>query len=157
MAVRPITKLGDPILRTVSRKVETSEIASPEVDDLIRDMIDTMFDARGIGIAAPQVGVGLQVAIINERNHPYPIINPRIIKHSLRSSEDEEGCLSIPAVFGMVRRPREVTVMYVDAKGKQHRKKVTGLLARVFQHEIDHLNGILFIDRAKTVTEKSRP
>lgn len=155
MAILAITKLGNPILRQVSREVEPAMIATDEFKKLITDMTETMFDANGIGIAAPQVNVGLQVAIINAKDAPFPIINPVIVKHSIRKNSAEEGCLSIPGVFGIVPRPSTVTVRYLDRQGTIVTQQLSGLYARVFQHEIDHLNGKLFIDRAKKITEGS--
>lgn len=155
MAVLPITKLGNPILRQISRTVDPADIATAEFRRLVKDMTETMFDANGIGIAAPQVNVGLQVAIINAKDDPFPIINPVIIKRSIRKNSAEEGCLSIPGVFGIVPRPSTVTVRYLDRRGAVVTQELSGLFARVFQHEIDHLNGKLFIDRAKKITEGS--
>lgn len=155
MAVLPITKLGNPILRQISRTVDPADIATAEFRRLVKDLTETMFDANGIGIAAPQVNVGLQVAIINAKDDPFPIINPVITKHSIRKNSAEEGCLSIPGVFGIVPRPSTVTVRYLDRRGAVVIQELSGLFARVFQHEIDHLNGKLFIDRAKKITEGS--
>ncbi|MBI5404907.1 MAG: peptide deformylase [Candidatus Kerfeldbacteria bacterium] len=155
MAVLPITKLGNPILRQISRTVDPADIATAEFRRLVKDMTETMFDANGIGIAAPQVNVGLQVAIINAKDDPFPIINPVIIKRSIRKNSAEEGCLSIPGVFGIAPRPSTVTVRYLDRRGAVVTQELSGLFARVFQHEIDHLNGKLFIDRAKKISEGS--
>lgn len=149
MAVRTITKLGDPILKSRSRPVERSRLATPEFRNLVRDMTETMIHAQGIGIAAPQVGVGLLVAIINAKGKPFAIINPRILKRSWRTEQSEEGCLSVPGVYGRVKRARTITVAYTDLDGVERTEEVSGLLARVFQHEIDHLNGTLFVDRVE--------
>lgn len=150
--IRRIRTLGDPVLRQRAVPVTNEERQSRDIARLVDDMTATMIDAKGIGIAAPQIGVGKRVAIINGRDGPFAIINPRIIRRSLRTATDEEGCLSIPGVFGLVRRPKTVTVAFTDLDGHAHKDKVTGLLARVFQHEIDHLNGVLFIDRTKAIT-----
>jgi len=155
VAIRPIVKLGIPILRQVAATLDQAAITSVDTNRLIEDMIETMIDANGIGIAAPQVNVGLQIAIINAKDRPFAIINPVVTKHSLRKTKMEEGCLSIPGVFGIVERPMSVTIEYSDTTGQRIREHATGMLARVFQHEIDHLNGILFIDRAKTITQGS--
>lgn len=155
MALRTIRTIGDPILRTKTRPVDPTRLSSRELATLIRDMVETMIDAKGVGIAAPQVGTDLRVAIINGQHGPFPIINPRITKRSIRNESDEEGCLSIPGVFGIVRRAKSIDVTYLDAAGRLHREQPTGFLARVFQHEIDHLDGILFVDRTKKITKGS--
>ncbi|MBI4092746.1 MAG: peptide deformylase [Candidatus Kerfeldbacteria bacterium] len=153
MAVRVIVKLGNPILRIVAQKIAPDRLQTSAIRELIVDLIVTMRQARGIGIAAPQVGVSLQIAIINAKDKPFVIVNPIVTKKSLRSSVAEEGCLSIPGVFGQVRRPENISVAYLDERGQPRTAKASGMLARVFQHEIDHLNGILFIDRATNLTE----
>ncbi len=157
MATRHIATLGNPILKTVATTVDPTAISSKEIQRLITDMIETMHAAQGIGIAAPQVNVSLRIAIINERPRPFAIINPKIVRKSLRSETTEEGCLSIPGVFGTVRRPRSVTVAFLDERGSQQTRQASGLLARVFQHEIDHLNGVLFIDRMQILTRGTLP
>src|SRR5690242_14434899 len=134
MATLPITKLGDPILRKVSRTIDLAVISTSEFRRLVEDMIETMHAANGIGIAAPQVGVELQVAIINAKDRPFAIINPRITTKSVRKETAEEGCLSIPGVFGIVKRPKEITVTYIDEDGHEVIIKARGLMARVFQH-----------------------
>lgn len=150
--IRRIRTIGDPVLRSRATPIRPTVGALRGLARLISDMTETMIDAKGVGIAAPQVGIGLRVAIVNGRNGPFPVINPRVVRRSIRTATEEEGCLSIPGVFGLVRRPKNVTVAYSDPEGKNHQEKVSGLLARVFQHEIDHLNGILFIDRTKEIT-----
>lgn len=157
MALRPIRTVGDPILRRPTNDVELSRLGSREMTTLIRDMTDTLADEKGLGIAATQVGSSHRIAIINGEHGPFAIINPRIVKRSIRTETDEEGCLSIPGVFGLVRRAKSVTVAYLDADGTAHREKASGLLARVFQHEIDHLDGVLFIDRMKKITKGQLP
>ncbi len=149
MAILPITKLGHPILRRPAQPVDLMTINTKKFHALMTDMIDTMYAARGVGIAAPQVGVDLQLAIINHSDTPFSIINPRILHRSFRSATSEEGCLSLPGVFGSVRRPVSVTVSYIDHNGTERTVEESGLVARVFQHEIDHLNGLLFIHRMK--------
>lgn len=152
MTVRTITTLGAPILSRPAGLVDLPSVTTAEFQSLIRDMVATMIAAQGIGLAAPQIGVGLQVAIINGQAGPFAIINPRIQKRSRQTELAEEGCLSIPGVFGLVRRPTRVTVSYYDKHGQTQSQLATGLLARVFQHEIDHLNGILFIDKVERIT-----
>lgn len=148
MAIREIVKLPDPILKKISQPVE-------RVDDELRrladDMLATMYDAPGIGLAAVQVGVLRRLLVVDiakdeEARSPMAFINPEIVWSSDESSEYEEGCLSIPEVFDTIERPAEVRVSYLDRDGKLQEAHYDGLMATVLQHEIDHLNGILFID-----------
>ncbi|KFB10953.1 peptide deformylase [Nitratireductor basaltis] len=148
MTIRPLVILPDPILREVSKPVE-------RVDDEVRkfadDMLATMYDAPGIGLAAIQVGeprrmLVLDVAEKDEEPAPRIIINPEILERSDAMNVHEEGCLSIPDYYAEVERPAEVTVRYVDEQGREQTLKADGLLATCLQHEIDHLNGVLFID-----------
>ncbi len=157
MPIRTITKLGAPILRAVAETTDPRRYGTAELTTLLRDMVETMIDAEGIGIAAPQVGVDAQVAIINHRDEPFAIINPTITKRSLRTELAEEGCLSVPGVFGTVRRSLKVSVRFTDESGTEQTVQASGLLARVFQHEIDHLNGVLFVDRVQRFTRGARP
>ncbi len=157
MALRPVRTVGDPILRRPTSEVDPSRLGSSEMTTLIRDMTDTVLDEKGLGIAATQIGSNHRIAVINGQDGTYAVINPRIIKRSIRTETDEEGCLSIPDVFGLVKRAKSVTVTFLDVDGKAHREKASGLLARVYQHEIDHLDGILFIDRMKKITKGTLP
>lgn len=113
--------------------------------------------ANGVGIASPQVGKNIRLALVDTKDGAITVINPVILRHSLRKISGEEGCLSVPSVFGTVKRWRSVTVRYTDALGQVHTERAEGMLARVFQHEIDHLDGLLFIDRAKCLTHGSLP
>jgi len=122
----------------------------------VKALIDRMiFDVKrfcGIGLAAPQIGKNLNLAIINLEayNLPaFPIINPKIVSHSFKKTEMEEGCLSIPGKFGVVKRPEKITVKFYTPEGKKVKLEVDGLAAKVFQHEIDHLNGVLILDKWK--------
>lgn len=157
MAVRTITTLGNPVLRVHTKPMDAVAVVSVSTKRLVRDLIDTVIEAEGLGIAAPQIGSTERVAIINGKDGPFPIINPRILKRSIRTETDEEGCLSIPGVFGLVRRAKKITVTYLDFDGTRHTDTPSGLLARVFQHEIDHLDGVLFIDRTKKITKGTLP
>lgn len=148
MSIKPLVILPDPVLRLVSRPVE-------RVDDQLRkfadDMFETMYDAPGIGLAAIQVGEPLRVVVIDlakDDAPPAPIllINPRILERSDDTSVYEEGCLSIPDYYAEVERPAMVRVSYLDAEGKERELAAEGLLATCVQHEIDHLDGVLFID-----------
>lgn len=142
MAIRQIRYEGDPILRKVSREV--TEI-NDRILTLLEDMVETMYEYDGVGLAAPQVGVLRRVIVIDVGEGPIKLINPEIIEQE-GENIDAEGCLSIPNRSGTVKRPERVKVKYLDEKGEEKVIEGTGLLARALCHEIDHLNGILFID-----------
>jgi peptide deformylase len=147
MAVLTIRHDGDPILRQRSAEVPAAELGAPEFQQLLRDMVETMYAASGIGIAAPQVGVGKRVCIAESADGPIALVNPVILKHSWKKLSDEEGCLSVPGTYGPVDRSKGVTVAALGLDGKELRFQATDLFARIIQHEIDHLDGILFVDR----------
>ena len=145
MAILNIIKEGDPLLRKKSRPVE--EI-TPRILTLLDDMVDTMHKANGCGLAAVQVGVLRRVVVIEDENGKlYELINPRIVAHA-GTQEEAEGCLSLPGRSGVTRRPMHVTVRAMNRKGEE--VEITGhdLLARCFCHELDHLDGALYIDKA---------
>ncbi len=144
MAVIPIKLLPDPVLRRKAKKVS---IIDRSVLKLVDDMLETMEEAHGAGLAAPQVGVSLRVIVVGEpESEPVCLINPEIVK---RGAEEmmEEGCLSVPGYRGELKRCVSVTVKGLDPSKKPVKIKAEGLLAQALQHEIDHLNGVLFIDR----------
>jgi peptide deformylase len=148
MALREIIRLPDPRLRLVSKPVDK---ISDEVKTLVADMFDTMYEAPGIGLAAIQVGVPQRVVTLDlarkdEPRQPQVIINPEILWSAEERSIYEEGCLSIPEFYEEVERPAQVKVRYTDLDGNPHEVEANGLLATCLQHEIDHLNGVLFID-----------
>jgi peptide deformylase len=155
MAIRPLVILPDSQLRLVSKPVEA---VTPEVRALVDDMFETMYDAPGIGLAAIQIGVPLRVVTIDlskpeakegeepEPRKPQVFINPEVTWSSEDFSVYEEGCLSIPEYYEEVERPAEVKVRYTDIDGKTQEIAADGLLATCLQHEIDHLDGVLFID-----------
>lgn len=148
MSIKPLIILPDPILREVSRPVETIDAA---VRTLADDMLETMYDAPGIGLAAIQIGVPLRMLVIDlakedEPKAPQVFINPEILTRADEGSIYEEGCLSIPDYYAEVERPASVRVSYLDAQGAKQEVEAEGLLATCLQHEIDHLNGVLFID-----------
>ena len=155
MSVRPLVILPDAQLRLVSKPVEA---VTPEIKALVADMFETMYDAPGIGLAAIQIGVPLRVVTIDlskpeakegeepEPRKPQVFINPQVTWSSEEFSAYEEGCLSIPEYYEEVERPAEVKVRYMDLDGKAHEIAAEGLLATCLQHEIDHLDGVLFID-----------
>ena len=143
MAILDIRVLGDPILRQATTPV--AEITDG-VQRLIDDMFQTMHHARGIGLAAPQVGRTERLAVIDLGKDPFVIINPEIIESSSGKSKGEEGCLSIPDIYADVERPKTVTIRALDRNGRTFERDATDLLARCLQHEIDHLDGKLFLD-----------
>lgn len=136
----------NPILRKKAAGV-TNPLA-PDIQKLIPEMIKIMKASDGIGIAAPQVGESIQLIVVNTKDGPLVLFNPKIISKSFRKEDQEEGCLSVPGVFGIVKRHKKVKVNALDIKGKETKINAQGLFARVLQHEIDHINGILFIDKA---------
>lgn len=151
-----LTILTDPNkeLRKRAEELSFDEILAPETQELIDNMIETMDEADGLGIAGPQVGEEKRIFIGLIGGESCTCINPEIKSSSLRKTNSEEGCLSVPGVWGIVKRNRQVTVEYLDREGKKQKKKLKGLEAIVFQHELDHLNGVLFIDKlTKTTTE----
>jgi len=148
MAVRDIVKLPDKRLRLVSEPVKRIDA---DIRKLIEDLFETMYDAPGIGLAAIQIGVPKRVITMDlskkEDNHqPQVFINPKIMWTSDETAKYEEGCLSIPDYYEEVERPAQVKVKYLDRDGKAREIEAKGLLATCLQHEIDHINGILFID-----------
>ena|SRR5690349_19315137 len=148
MAVREIVKLPNPVLRQVSEPV--AEVTD-DVRRILDDMLDTMYDAPGIGLAAVQIGVPRRLVVIDlakegEPKDPLFLVNPEITWASEEQSEYEEGCLSIPDFFEMVSRPKEVDLRFLDLQGEQREMRCSGVLATCVQHEVDHLNGVLFID-----------
>ena len=143
MAIRQLRYEGDPLLRKRSREI--AEI-DQKILDLLDDMVETMYKEEGVGLAAPQVGILKRVVVIDVGDGPIKLINPEIIA-SEGEEIDLEGCLSIPGETGEVLRPRKVRVKYLDIQGKEKIIEGTGLLARALCHEIDHLNGVLFIDK----------
>lgn len=143
MAIRKIVLLGDPILRQKAKRVSRFD---QSIQQLIDDMIDTMRDAPGTGLAAPQVGVPLRVAVIEVDEEITVVCNPEIVETE-GEYEPEEGCLSIPGYVANVKRALKVVVKAKNRRGKDIKIKAEDLLAHALQHEIDHLDGILFIDR----------
>ena len=148
MAVRDILILPDKRLRQVSKPVAKIDAATRQ---LVEDMFETMYAAPGIGLAAIQVGepkrvVTMDLAKKDEPKQPQVFINPEVVEKSDEKNTHEEGCLSIPEYYEEVTRPAQVKVRYLDLDGKQHEVEANGLLATCIQHEIDHLNGVLFID-----------
>lgn len=145
MAKLKILKIGDETLRKVSRPVDA---ITPRILTLLDDMLETMHEAEGVGLAAPQIGVLRRIVVIEiEEGKPIELINPRIIAQA-GVQEETEGCLSVPGRSGKTRRPMHVTVRALDRNGKEFDISGSGLLARAFCHELDHLDGKLYIDEA---------
>ncbi len=150
---RPVVKNPNDLLRKQSEPLTKEELASPEIQALIDDLIESMRLENGIGIAAPQVGVHKRVIIVDDGRGPAPYINPEITARSVRKGHYvEEGCLSVPGIWGYVTRNKIVKVKALDRNGEKVFLKVKDLTSVIFQHEIDHLDGILFIDKADTYT-----
>lgn len=160
MAILEIIRMGHPVLREIARPLSQEEIHSPEITQLIRDMTETLHDSGGIGLAAPQVNVSVQLAIIeidevpgrygNQPEIPLTVyINPEITVLTPDEAGYWEGCLSVPGLRGWVERPQHIRVDYLNLKGEPEQIILEGFLATVFQHEFDHLLGKLYIDRMK--------
>ena len=148
MAIIPLVKAPDPRLKLVSQPVKSVD---KELMRFMGDMLETMYDANGIGLAAIQIGVPQRVVVMDldpkgPNSKPLYILNPVIVATSTEESTYQEGCLSVPEFWEDVHRPAKLTVEYMDEKGNPQRVDADGLFATCFQHEIDHLNGMLFID-----------
>ena len=148
MAIKKILIEPNKILRQVSQPVIE---VNKEIQSILDDMLETMYSANGIGLAAIQIGVPKNLVVIDlltkeKKRNPMFFVNPEILKKSSKMSKYEEGCLSIPNLFAEVKRPSECEIEYLDYEGNKKSLKATGLLATCIQHEIDHLKGILFID-----------
>jgi len=157
MAVRPVIKLGHPTLRKKAEAISDAEI-NDELRELTHNMIDTMRAYDGVGLAAPQVNISkrmfiIDVGIIDETAEAEAFINPQILSAE-GSDTMEEGCLSIPDVNADVTRPFKLKVLYQTLAGETIEEEMEGLLARVYQHELDHLNGVLFIDKISFLQRK---
>jgi peptide deformylase len=156
--ILPIVQLGNHILRQKAARVEN--IQDEKIQKIIDDLIATVVKANGVGIAAPQVAQSYRVMIVASRPNPrYPdapemeptaMINPKIITHSTAVVKGWEGCLSIPGIRGLVPRYEAVEVEYIDRNGKLQKQLLNGFIARIFQHEYDHLDGIVFLDRLES-------
>ena len=147
MSLLSLHLLGSPVLRQHSAEVQTID---DEVRRLVEDMFETMDAAKGIGLAGNQVGVARRVAVVDVDGDRFAMIDPHIIESEGRATA-EEGCLSIPEIYGDVTRPDRVVIEALDAAGNRYRKEATGLKARAIQHEIDHLDGILFLDHLSLI------
>jgi peptide deformylase len=159
VSVRQVVEIGDPVLRERARELRPEEIGSPEIQELIDDLIETKRATHGAGIAATQVGEAVRVAVVEveEGNPRYPykppepltvIVNPTLETLGDETVEINEGCLSVPDLRGSLRRHLAVRVRYLDREGTEREEVKRGLTAGTYQHEVDHLDGVLFVDRA---------
>jgi peptide deformylase len=156
--LKPIMQLGNPVLRGKSEIIEN--IQDEDMQNLIEDLMATVAQANGVGIAAPQIAASYRLFIVASRPNPrYPnapemaptaMINPRIIAHSTEIVKGWEGCLSVPGIRGFVPRYQKIQVEYTDRYGNLQQQELTDFVARIFQHEYDHLEGILFVDRLES-------
>ncbi|MEI7452463.1 MAG: peptide deformylase [Candidatus Falkowbacteria bacterium] len=166
--ILPIINNPNPILRKKSVEVKKTEAKDKAFTRLISDMVKTMMDKDGAGLAAPQIGHNIRVAVVNHDQQLYILINPTITKKSWAKEVDEEGCLSVlnekgEILYGPVSRHKKIICHYTDDKGQKKKIAAEKLLARIIQHELDHLDGVLFIDRLtagaelKTMEEETAP
>ena len=156
MAVRQIVVMGDPILRTATAEVDAFD---RDLKMLVRDLFETMYHAEGIGLAAPQIGISRRVIVIDLRSEEQPearlaLINPSVVWASAESDKEPEGCLSIPGLEEVIKRSLAIRVEAVDIDGGRMELEAEGLFARVLQHEMDHLDGILFVDRVSALKRR---
>jgi peptide deformylase len=164
--MKEIVQREQPVLRDIAKPVPINEIGTDKINAIIQDMVQAMEEQKdGIAIAAPQIGVSLRIFVVNGKllrhaDHSYKgpadslvFINPEIIKESKEKKEVEEGCLSVRWLYGKVRRSVRMTITAYNEKGEKSERGASGVLAQIFQHEIDHLNGTLFIDKAKETWE----
>ncbi len=157
MALHEIVVLGDEVLRKPGEKVDAFD---EDLERLIEDMFETMYHADGVGLAAPQIGISRRICVIDVREEEEPfggkvaLINPEIVEFSKATDKTSEGCLSIPGLEEVVTRPERVRVRALDPSGEPVEIEVGGLFARALQHEVDHLDGVLFIDRVSPLKRR---
>jgi len=152
VSILDIRVLGDPVLRKPTKRV--TEVTD-ELRQLIADMFETMYAAEGIGLAAPQVGRAVRLAVVDVEGNKFTLINPEVIERTGDIDKAEEGCLSIPDIYGDVERPFTVTIRAMNENGEQYEATASELLGRCFQHEIDHLDGKLFLDYLSPLKRKA--
>ena len=148
-----IITIPDPILRKKSVKI--TDVFDVKIQKLIPQMFETMIKGDGVGLAAPQIGLNIRLIVVKHKDGNIAMINPKIVFKSLIKEWGEEGCLSVPGTFGEVKRSKKITVKYTDEKGKNKTMIASGFLARVIQHEVDHLDGKLFTDKARNLVKVS--
>jgi peptide deformylase len=159
--VLKVAELGNPVLRSPATPIEN--IQASAVQSLIDNLLKTVTKSNGVGIAAPQVSSSLQLFIVASRPNlrylnaptmaPTPMINPQILAYSDDTAKDWEGCLSVPGMRGLVVRSREIEILYFDRHGEQHQKIFTDFVARIIQHEYDHIQGKVFLDRVESTLD----
>ena len=142
---------GDPVLRETSKEV--TEVTD-EIRKILDEMVETMREESGVGLAANQVGLTQRFLVCEVEGNVKKIINPEIIKFSEQEIEMEEGCLSIPGIYKRVKKPEKISVKYMNEKGETVEEELDGIWARVYQHELDHLNGVLFIDKLSPLNKR---
>ncbi|PIT89585.1 peptide deformylase [Candidatus Kuenenbacteria bacterium CG10_big_fil_rev_8_21_14_0_10_36_11] len=147
----PIITHPNPILRQKARELTREDILNPKFKKLMADMAETMLKKDGFGLAAPQINQSIRLVTVNNNGEIAVFLNPKILKKSWRKNIAEEGCLSIPNVFLPIKRHSTITLEFLNLAGDKQILKTKDLLARVLQHEIDHLDGILFIDKAEKI------
>lgn len=153
----PIVTIPNRILRTRVEPLPVGELKKPQVQRFIDDMVETMFAADGIGLAATQVGETKRIIVVTTRDGAMVYVNPQITKRSFLKETMEEGCLSIPGVFGLVRRNKRITMSALDRNGNTLTVNAEGLFARIIQHEVDHVDGVLFTEKVTRYTKGERP
>ena len=151
--ILPIKIYPCPVLRQKARELKTEELQSEEIKQLILNMEATMKAKDGIGLAAPQIGSSLRIIVISTQDGTIALVNPKILRKSWKKEILEEGCLSLPQIFGMVKRSQNIKLVAFNKNGKKVKFDAQGYFARVIQHEIDHLDGVLFIDKSKEITQ----
>ncbi len=154
--IRDIVLMGDPVLRTPGEEVE---VFDEELQDLVRDMFETMYHAEGVGLAAPQIGISRRVLVVDLRKEEQPdarvaLVNPRLVWSSPETEKEYEGCLSIPGLEELVERPTSVRIEGFDPEGREIVTEADEYFARALQHEIDHLDGVLFLDRVSALKRR---
>jgi peptide deformylase len=147
--IKELLKIGNPSLRQLSEHVSRKEIKSKEIKQLINDMMETMKDAKGVGIAAPQIGINKRISIITIKDKLEVIVNPVIIPLTEEVQGFWEGCLSVPEFRGYVERPKKIALYYLNELGEAKYLETNSFLAAVIQHEVDHLDGSLYVDKIK--------
>ena len=157
MSILKVARMGHPVLRQRARSLDKADLRKPVVQKLIEDMVETMYEYHGVGLAAPQVHEGLRifVAMLDEepdaKSDAVVIVNPEIVPNGAATEEGWEGCLSIPDIRGMVPRHVDVNLRALDRQGKAFELRLKNFPARVVQHETDHLDGVLFFDRMRSM------
>jgi peptide deformylase len=156
MPILPIVRLGDPVLRAVARPLDEDLFGSRELRRFVKELVDTMRDAEGVGLAAPQVGASIRVFVFEAKAHQPAVplavaVNPRLEILPGETIEGWEGCLSIPGLRGLVPRHAAVELSGFDVEGRPFKRRAEGFEARIIQHELDHLDGVVYLDRMRSM------